>query len=154
MKRYVQETGRARVISLWRRRVAVSALAGVEVPAALWRRHRQGDVSREDARKLIQRLHVDLTSVLLVEMRRGVLDRAAHLVERHPLRAYDAVQLASALLLAERANSPVTFVGADRQLGEAAATEGLRAVDVAEGLDRWGSQALVYTHISEFTKKH
>ena len=54
---------------------------------------------------------------------------AKGVIQRHPLRAYDAVQLASALILnsaliADKL-SPLTFVSADNVLCEAAQAEGL-----------------------------
>jgi predicted nucleic acid-binding protein len=53
---------------------------------------------------------------------------AAHLTQRHPLKAYDAVQLAVALRQ-QRAMAayhlPLTFVSGDERLLEAARAEGL-----------------------------
>ena len=59
----------------------------------------------------------------------AVLDIAARLVASHGLRAYDAVQLGSAL--AARAAEPElsVFLAFDRALAEAAVTEGLRLPD-------------------------
>jgi len=57
---------------------------------------------------------------------------ARDLLDRHPLRAYDAVQLASAIVANQAliaANlPPLVFVSADDRLNAVAATEGL-AVD-------------------------
>jgi hypothetical protein len=61
----------------------------------------------------------------------GFLIRRA-LVQSYPLKAYDAVQLASALLvnaaLQDVGIAPLTFLAGDRQLLSAAGAEGL-AVD-------------------------
>jgi hypothetical protein len=60
------------------------------------------------------------------------VSRAKDLLEQHPLRAYDAIQLASALESHDRlvaANQqPIVFIAADQRLLEVAATVGL-AVD-------------------------
>jgi predicted nucleic acid-binding protein len=56
-----------------------------------------------------------------------MLARVRVLALRYPLRAYDAVQLAAALLLSERGPS-VQFWSADGALVRAARTEGLRAL--------------------------
>jgi uncharacterized protein len=60
-----------------------------------------------------------------------VLTRAANLCRVHPLRAYDAVQLASALQARDDALAidvpPPTFVCADTVLLDVAAAEGLAA---------------------------
>ena len=63
----------------------------------------------------------------------GVLDRARRVLEQHPLRAYDAVQLASGLVandvLLAAAIPPLTFLSADTRLLNAAALEGLTTDD-------------------------
>ena len=60
-----------------------------------------------------------------------VVDLAVDLTRRHPLRGYDAVHLATAIVLntalLEAELSPLTFVSADEILCEAARGEGLPA---------------------------
>lgn len=97
------------------------------MPAALWRRAREGDLTERQARESTLRVAADLAEMIVVEVRRSILDLAVELVERRPLRAYDAVQLACAQRLSERGRTAVTFVCADRRLVEAAVAEGLRA---------------------------
>ena len=63
----------------------------------------------------------------------NVIDQANHLLERHPLRAYDAIRLGAAVtvnqqLLAANNLAPLTFLSADDRLNQAASAEGL-AVD-------------------------
>ena len=60
-----------------------------------------------------------------------VIDLACGLVESHPLRAYDALQLAGCLVLKTAAPEAPVFVCADQQLLEAAETEGLMWLDPA-----------------------
>lgn len=60
-----------------------------------------------------------------------VLDLAEHIIDRHLLRAYDAMQLAGCLVLASRATD-VTFVCSDRQLLAAARAENLPVFDPVE----------------------
>jgi len=115
---------------LFRRRVAASAISGVEVPAAIWRRAREGDLSEARAKELVNKVVADLSEMIVVEVRRSATDLARQLVERHPLRAYDSVQLACALLLADRAATAVTFVCADHRLCDIAVAEQLRSMKV------------------------
>lgn len=67
----------------------------------------------------------------LIELTPPVVERARHLLERHTLRAYDVVQLASALITNSRllaAGLPaLTFLSADQRLLTAAHAEGLAA---------------------------
>ena len=130
MKRYLREEGSDTVRPLFRKKVAVSAVSGIEVPAALWRRAREGDVSEARARALVKQVVQDLGEMIVVEVRRSVIERSRELVARHSLRAYDAVQLACATLLAERAETPVTFICADHRLCDVAVAEQLRSMNV------------------------
>jgi predicted nucleic acid-binding protein len=60
----------------------------------------------------------------------SVLDLAASLVDRYPLRAYDAVQLAGCLMLrvGSGKDSP-SFVSSDERLIEVASAEGLQMMN-------------------------
>lgn len=110
--------------------VIASDLAAVEVPAALWRKHRIGDISAIDAQILCRRFLTDVSAsasdsdAILVEAGKDILRSAIDLVARHPLRACDAVQLASALAAA-RLVGECPFGCFDKQLSDAAAAEGL-----------------------------
>jgi predicted nucleic acid-binding protein len=132
VKRYVREAGTDVVRRLVKRRrqLAASSVSAVEVPAALWRRARQGDLTTEIAARHSARIATDLTEVELVEVRGPVLELAAGLVRTHPLRAYDAIQLASALRLAQQTGLALTFTCADRGLTAVALAEGMKALTV------------------------
>jgi uncharacterized protein len=111
--------------------LVVSRASRVEVPAALWRKNRLGQLEADAARVLAADFEADLFGTpdeqpRLVSVRLGddVLDEAARLVAVHGLRAYDGVQLASALA-ARRADSQCAlFAAFDRSLRSAAAAEG------------------------------
>ena len=124
VKRYVKEVGSDDVRRLVRRktRLATSVLAGVEIPCALARRAREGDLPLDAAREHSRRVASDLSETHAVAARAPVLEVAAELAWRHPLRAYDAVQLASAVWLARESRTAVTFVCADQKLAAAAAS--------------------------------
>jgi len=131
VKRYIREPGSDVVRSLGRkRRLAASRISAVEVAAALWRRSREGDVTAAAVRSCLARLAADLVEIDIVEPRGAVLDIAAELVSRHPLRAYDAVQLASALRLARSTRMALTFACADAKLCTVAARERVRSLRV------------------------
>ena len=61
----------------------------------------------------------------MVELSTPVALEARALLVRHPLRAGDAIQLASALLLQRELREPVTFAAYDDRLKAAARVEGL-----------------------------
>jgi uncharacterized protein len=73
-----------------------------------------------------------LDEIDYVEPRTEIVELAGKLAERHALRAYDAVHLASALALRDRL---VAFATWDRGLADAAHASGLAVVrsDVERG---------------------
>jgi len=112
--------------------VVVSALARVEVPSAIWRKQRMGGLSAEDAAILVAAFEADYHGAgegspgfVPVAVRPVILERAARLLAVHALRAYDAVQLASALTVTEVVPECSGFAVLDRRLRAAAALEGL-----------------------------
>jgi predicted nucleic acid-binding protein len=126
VKLYADEAGAEIVRST--RLFVVSALARAEVPAAIWRKHRLGQLSAADAGVLTTAFEADwydaagpFVPIAAVD---AVLANAAALVGTHGLRAYDAVQLASAVA-ARAADADVDMVLCfDADLSEAAAREG------------------------------
>ncbi len=110
--------------------LAVSALTRVEVPAALWRKHRAGELSGPAAGTLVRRFEADLLTPRFVAVATSVelLDLAATLTARHALRTYDAIQLASALIMRGASAAVEGFACFDVQLRDAAAVEGFTLV--------------------------
>jgi uncharacterized protein len=106
----------------------------VEVVAAIWRKHRAGDLDRDDALTLTQAFTVDYAGTpdlpprfLAIAVTDRILRRAADLSGTHGLRAYDAVQLASALAARDVDERCATFAAFDRDLARAAISAGLEA---------------------------
>jgi uncharacterized protein len=115
--------------------IVVSVLAAVEVPAALWRKHRMGEISASDAAILRAEFDADMAGddlpaprFAVVAAGDDVLAAASEAVARHPLWAYDAVQLASALVVRRALDGLDGFVAFDGTLRAAAAAEGLMLV--------------------------
>lgn len=134
VKRYVKETGTAWLIEIFRpkslNRVYVAEIALVEVISALTRRHRGNTISSSALQKVQNRFRRNFAEKFFkIETNLSIIEQAADLAERHALRGYDAVQLASAVYLHNRrqqANlSALTFISADNALNTAANSEGL-----------------------------
>lgn len=99
-----------------------------EVSAALGIIYRVGRLSRQQSRLAFQRFMNEKARFQFVPVTEQLLIQAADLSQQHPLRAYDAVQLAAALLVErrlQRVGESLTFVSGDRQLLRAATAEGL-----------------------------
>jgi predicted nucleic acid-binding protein len=126
VKRYVRETGSNRVRDwLAAGTAATSRLTEVEIASALMRRWREGSFGVAERDRALAALVADLEALTLVEVAPPVTSRARRLLERHPLRAGDALQLASCLLLRDTTGGPVAFAAFDGRLNEAARAEGL-----------------------------
>lgn len=131
-KRYVQEAG-----TEWVRDLAApdagnllltARITMVEFYSALARRRREGAVPTNAIRVAARAFTKHSASEYdFVELTMEVVQVARELLERHPLRAYDAVQLASALVanqvLSANGLSSLIFVSADARLNRAADAE-------------------------------
>ena len=136
VKLYVREPGSERMLGLATgpaaHRFAILAVAQAEFHSAIRRRQRAGDLDATTAADLLERFDLHLrTRFLRQSMSDPVLDLACGLTELHPLRAYDALQLAGCLILKTAAPETPVFVCADQQLLQAAETEGLMWLDPA-----------------------
>jgi predicted nucleic acid-binding protein len=141
VKRYVREPGTRWITGLWQRTAEVSLfsaeLVDVEVVCALSRAERAGRVGLKGRNRSAALFILEAQQVLdRMSVTGEVLWRAHRLALHHPLRAYDAIHLATALQLAERLSglslqAPV-FVSADVNLLVAARAEGLIAEDPSE----------------------
>lgn len=134
IKRYVQETGTAwiqtPVAPAAGHTLLTARLTMVEVYSALARRRREGSAPAADCAVATQAFTAhSATEYDLIELDLNVVTLARDLLERHPLRAYDAVQLASALIANQALQiaqlRPLVFLSADDRLNAAAEAEGL-----------------------------
>ncbi len=109
----------------------IGRITPIEVASALSRKTREGvlTASRRDAlwRVFSHHWRRQYRTVMLDE---AILAQAGRLVRTHPLKAYDAVQLASALHVAGLLAGDLRFLTGDTAQAAAAAAEGL-SVEVA-----------------------
>jgi predicted nucleic acid-binding protein len=138
IKRYVTETGSTWVRQLFQPEqdhfFTTCRLTMPEVYSALARRLRDGSVSRDHYDTNIQAFQDDSVTVYrFIELTLDVVNLSRQLLEQHPLRANDAVQLASALIanrsLTTAGLDPLHFLSADNRLVAVAVAEGLASVN-------------------------
>ena len=136
IKRYVAELGSSwletTVFEIDDVLILTSRVTMVEVWSALARRRREASISAKHHADALAAFREDsLLRYLFVEVEPQVIDTAGQLLERHALRAYDSVQLASALVAARTligaALPQPTFLSADDSLLVCAQAEGLPA---------------------------
>lgn len=100
----------------------------VECTSAIARREREGALTSSDSTAAVERLRYlkdRWEEVLPSSVLRDVAER---LLRVHPLRAADSLQLAAAIIAAEREPSTLEVVSLDDRLNDAASREGFRVV--------------------------
>lgn len=148
VKYYIVETGTPWIRSLVDRRdadqwadvISTSVLTWAEMISAFFRRYRSKGISANWCAALTDRFLIDgRVRYSRLPVNDVIVNQAIELIQRHPLRAYDAVQLATALrldrVLRENRLGPVTFVSADGLLCDVARAEGLAAVNPNDYLE-------------------
>ena len=124
-KLYIQEIGSGRVAGLLRDpehdRFAILEVSRVEFHSAVRRREREGDIASAEAANVLTQLDSNLQDLFLVQpLTAAVLEEAVAIIGRHPLRAYDALQLAGGIALnAGMGVQGFSFVCADDELLDA-----------------------------------
>ena len=131
-KRYVQEPGSEELENLFSKgatEVFVSTLALPEFGAALGRKVREKEITKESAGYALMELETDWRDLFVkIPPTDDVASSAVSLALQHPLKGTDAVHLASAMIA-----GVVLFVTSDKQLLSTSQKVGLREYDPSEG---------------------
>ena len=133
VKHYITEVGSRWVQLLVRNKktiILTSSLTHIEGVCTFAHRRREGMLSADDLTQVCTIFNYDLAHrYVLAEADLAILSSAQQLALRYPLRAYDAVQLATVEFsneqLVQAGKSPLTFVCADDRLLTIAQAEGL-----------------------------
>ena len=105
--------------------------------AALHRRFRTGDLSEAGLQSACNIFREDFENFYVRRSAtKAVVDHGMQLIQKYPLRGYDSIQLATAVsfvnALRQLNGEELYFVGADKNLNNAAANEGLTVINPAE----------------------
>lgn len=104
------------------------ACTPVEVRSALARRIREGSLlpaQLRDVRPRSEKILAEFSQVILLG---PVIERALRVLDTHPLRAADALQLAAALVVSRERPAGLPFVTLDDRLAEVAEREGFPVI--------------------------
>ena len=134
IKFYIEEEGTPRILHLVENldgdQIVVLEVTLMESRSAVRRREREGDIAGSDANRVLKQLDEDASSLYLVQpLSSAVIEEAARLLDLHPLKTYDALQVAGCLATRHSVPAPVTFVCADHRLCEVAGVEGLSTLN-------------------------
>lgn len=140
VKGYVAERGSSKVLQILDgstdHELHLGRISVIEVFAALYRRASVTGGDTEEISVAVAQLREDVRGLYkIIESGIATAERSVEVAEGHRLRAYDCLQLATALLLQEQrvafGLSPLVLVSSDQELNAAAATEGMLVEDPA-----------------------
>ncbi|MCK9365172.1 MAG: type II toxin-antitoxin system VapC family toxin [Syntrophales bacterium] len=128
VKRYFKEPYSDEIIFRWKSAVQIvtSFVAYAETMASINRKKREAELADTLIREAVDSFLRDWESFIRVEVSgeiNGYIDRV---VEKYPLRGFDAIHLASALAIREVLPEDFVFACFDDRLSRAARSEGLQ----------------------------
>jgi predicted nucleic acid-binding protein len=103
----------------------VSALVQIEARSAICRLRKEGRIALDEASFVLLSVDTEIRRVNEQPINPSILTAASAVIDRHYLRALDAIQLGCAIMARESMVDPsMLFVAADKDLLEAAKKEG------------------------------
>jgi uncharacterized protein len=104
---------------------ATSIFAYAEARAAFSRRFREKSITPNEYNRLIKSFDKDWNSYLIISVTEDMIKLAGNLAEKHALRGFDSIHLASALKLRKEVSSAIKFSCFDDNLQKASRREDL-----------------------------
>lgn len=130
LKKYFRETGSDEVIARWKDATGIvtSSVAYAEALASIHRKKREVKLNRGIFEKILHLFRRDWNSLIRVEVTDELNDWINKIVSRYPLRGFDAIHLASALIVHDKLSENFLFACYDNKLLEAAQSAGLKTL--------------------------
>lgn len=127
VKLYVDEIGSEAIKEIVRKATVISTskVAYAEARAAFARKQRDAGFSARVLRNIVEDLHREWENYFLIEVTDGLIRSAGDIAEKHRLRGFDSIHLASAMNLKSKIASEVYFSSDDDKLNQAAEKEGI-----------------------------
>jgi predicted nucleic acid-binding protein len=134
LKRYFRETGSKEIIDSWKaaNEIVSSSVAYAETMASFHRKRRETRISTKTFASVLDSFQRDWESFIRIEVTDDLNESINGITATYPLRGFDAIHLASALLVYERIPEDFHFACFDRILLQAAREEGLETLPAAE----------------------
>lgn len=130
-KNYVVEDGSLHVTKLILENPenATSKLTYAEILSALTRRAKNGDLSHQKMKEVMDKFDDDWKSLLIVDLHDDLLPIIKRVIEKYQLKAADGIHLASAIWLKISLKENVAFASSDLNLLKAAKAERLSPIN-------------------------
>lgn len=129
LKRYFQESFSEEVESKWNQAEAVvsSSVAYAETMATMYRKKKESGLADGIFQNTRNAFKNDWNSFIRVEVTNDLDQYIDKVLQKHFLRGFDAIHLASALIIHERFAANFFFACFDQRLNQAARLEGLES---------------------------
>lgn len=106
--------------------ISILEITLLEARSTARRHERKGNISGHAANQILERIDEGAVSSYIVKpFDASVTEEAIRVLDTHPLKTLDALQLAGCLIIGRSMSEPLTFVCADTRPNNAAALEGL-----------------------------
>ncbi len=130
LKKYFREVGSDEIIARWKDATGIvtSSVAYAEALASIHRKKRDLKCDNDKFENIIRLFRRDWSSLIRVEVTDELNDRIDKLVSHYPLRGFDAIHLASALIVHDRLPEKFLFACYDNKLLQAAQSAGLQTL--------------------------
>lgn len=127
VKLYVEEIGSARIRDVVREAMVVSTskIAYAEARAAFARKQKDDGLPIKVLQKIVEDFNRDWEGYFVIEVTDGLIRFAGDIAQKHLLRGFDSIHLASAINLKNKIRSDVYFSSNDTRLNHAAEKEGI-----------------------------
>lgn len=127
VKLYVEESGSLKIKEIVRSATVVSTsrIAYAEARAAFARKRKEDGFSIAVLRRTVDNLNRDWENYFSIEVTDGLVRVAGDIAEKHLIRGFDSIHLASALSLKSKTGTDICFSSNDARLNQAARKEGI-----------------------------
>ena len=128
LKRYFKEPFSNDVAFKWSRAEAVvsSSVAYAETMATIYRKKRESDLDSKIIQNAQETFKSDWNSFIRVEVTNDLNPFIDNVLQKHALRGFDAIHLASAMIIHERLPADFFFACFDQRLNQIAKLEGFQ----------------------------
>jgi predicted nucleic acid-binding protein len=128
VKRYFKEPYSDQVIAKWQEatEIVTSSVAYAETLAAIYRKKRESALKDNLVKEIADALRADWNSFIRIQVNDELNEYIDKAINGHPLRGFDAIHLASAMIMNGAFPDNVLFACFDKTLTQAAIKEGIK----------------------------
>jgi predicted nucleic acid-binding protein len=130
VKKYFEEKNSSEVVAAWKAAlgIATSSVSYAELLAAVYRKASEAGIHKRLVAGVVRDFEEDWSSFIVVEVNNRLNETIHKVIASHALRGFDAIHLASALVIASSVSGDFLFACYDDRLNRGAVAEGLHVL--------------------------